>query len=100
MILDTEKTVCKKIIHTLNLCFIDIIMAQQIHDETKKILTSQIKKHAVVDFFETGMTGLSKEFNRTIDSLISSQWPKAYMITKSISEYESQKVQISKDIVL
>lgn len=74
-------------------------MALPIQNDTKGVLNSRIKKHAIVDFFESGMSGLTKEVNKTIDVLIGSQWPKAYFITKKISDYELSKVKISSDII-
>lgn len=70
-----------------------------LQDDTKKILTSNIKKHAILDFFESGMSGLNNEVNKTIDFLIWSHWPKAFMITKKISDYESSKITKSADII-
>lgn len=74
-------------------------MTLPIYDDAKWILNSKIKKHAIVDFFESGMTGLTKEVNKTIDALIGSQWPKAYFITKKISDYELSKIKASSDII-
>lgn len=75
-------------------------MTLPIQDDTRMALQSNIKKHAILDFFESGMNWLNKEVNKTIDFLIWSQWPKAYMITKNISDYELSKIQISTDIIL
>jgi hypothetical protein len=41
-----------------------------IRDDAHKALTTNVKKHAIVDFFESGMDGLGKEINKTIDFLI------------------------------
>lgn len=70
-----------------------------IREDAQKALTSNVKKPAIVDFFESGMVGLSNEFNKTIDFLIWSKWPKAYMITKDLSEYENEKIKISEDFM-
>ena len=75
-------------------------MIQPIKNDTIEALQSKINKHAILDFFESGMNWLNKEVNKTIDFLIWSQWPKAYMITKNISDYELSKIKISTDIIL
>lgn len=70
-----------------------------IRDDAHKALTTNVKKHAIVDFFESGMDGLGKEINKTIDFLIWSKGPKAYMITNDLSEYEAEKIQLSEDVL-
>lgn len=74
-------------------------MSLPTRDDAKKALSTNIKKQAIVDFFETWINWLNKEFNKTIDFLIWSQGPKAYMITKDISDYEISKIKESSDIV-
>lgn len=71
-----------------------------VRDDAHKALSSGMKQHAFIDFLATGVQGLSKSVNETIDFLIGSHGPKASMITKSMADYEKSKITISQDTVV
>lgn len=67
-----------------------------IRDETQKVLSAKVKKHAIVDFFETGIVGMTT----AIDGVFGRQWPKAKMITKDLVDFEKLKIAESEDVLL
>jgi hypothetical protein len=67
--------------------------------DAQEALNTKVKKHAVVDFFETWMTDMGKEFNKTLNFLMGSKGPKASMITKELSDYENNLKKDSEDTV-
>ena len=66
-----------------------------IRDETQKILSTKVKKHAIIDFVETGITGMTN----AIDWVFGRQWPKAKMITKDLVDFEKNKIKESEDML-